>query len=539
MSDRPIALTLTHLWVGVIAFFAAAFLGFYQVLERSGIISGLESAMGYYTSVSIHGVLMAFVFTTFFIMGFGYYIAATSLNQPIWGKPLAWLGFAVALVGTLMAAVPLLTGHASVLYTFYPPLQAHWAFYIGAALLVVGSWFWVLIMIVMTVRWKRANPGQPVPLPMFANTTNALLWIWTSAGVASEVVLQLIPWSLGWTQTVDAGLARTLFSWTLHPIVYFWLIPAYIALYTLVPKEAGGRLFSDEMARIAFLMLLLFGLPIGLHHLYMDPFQASGWKLLHGFGTFMVAVPTLITGFTVIASLEIAGKMRGGRGLFGWIGALPWGNPMVLAALLALLMLILGGFGGVINASYAMNAMVHNTSWVPAHFHLIFAGTTVIMYFAIGYYLWPKLTGRQLSSRPMAVTQIWLWFIGMVILSTAWHINGLQGEPRRIAWAPYASDLVAQWAPFDLLMVLGGGVLLVSGVLFALNLFLTHRNGLVEAKREVEYAEAVHPVLKLPAALNGFALWNWLLLAYMAVDYGYPILQFFMMQTFNPTAWGI
>jgi cytochrome c oxidase subunit 1 len=539
MSDRPIALTLTHLWVAVIAFFAAAFLGFYQVLERSGIISGLDSAMGYYTSVSIHGVLMAFVFTTFFIMGFGYYVAATSLNQPIWGKPLAWLGFAVALVGTLMAAVPLLTGHASVLYTFYPPLQAHWAFYIGAALLVVGSWFWVLIMVVMTVRWKRANPGQPVPLPMFANTTNALLWIWTSAGVASEVVLQLIPWSLGWTQTVDAGLARTLFSWTLHPIVYFWLIPAYIALYTLVPKEAGGRLFSDEMARIAFLMLLLFGLPIGFHHLYMDPFQASGWKLLHGFGTFMVAVPTLITGFTVIASLEIAGKMRGGRGLFGWIGALPWGNPMVLAALLALLMLILGGFGGVINASYAMNAMVHNTSWVPAHFHLIFAGTTVIMYFAIGYYLWPKLTGRQLSSRPMAVTQIWLWFIGMVILSTAWHINGLQGEPRRIAWAPYASDLVAQWAPFDLLMVLGGGVLLVSGVLFALNLFLTHRNGLVETKREVEYAEAVHPVLKLPAPLNGFALWNWLLLAYMAVDYGYPILQFFMMQTFNPTAWGI
>jgi cytochrome c oxidase subunit 1 len=539
MSDRPIALTLTHLWVAVIAFFAAAFLGFYQVLERSGIISGLDSAMGYYTSVSIHGVLMAFVFTTFFIMGFGYYVAATSLNQPIWSKPLAWLGFAVALVGTLMAAVPLLTGHASVLYTFYPPLQAHWAFYIGAALLVVGSWFWVLIMVVMTVRWKRANPGQPVPLPMFANTTNALLWIWTSAGVASEVVLQLIPWSLGWTQTVDAGLARTLFSWTLHPIVYFWLIPAYIALYTLVPKEAGGRLFSDEMARIAFLMLLLFGLPIGFHHLYMDPFQASGWKLLHGFGTFMVAVPTLITGFTVIASLEIAGKMRGGGGLFGWIGALPWGNPMVLAALLALLMLILGGFGGVINASYAMNAMVHNTSWVPAHFHLIFAGTTVIMYFAIGYYLWPKLTGRQLSSRPMAVTQIWLWFIGMVILSTAWHINGLQGEPRRIAWAPYASDLVAQWAPFDLLMVLGGGVLLVSGVLFALNLFLTHRNGLVETKREVEYAEAVHPVLKLPAPLNGFALWNWLLLAYMAVDYGYPILQFFMMQTFNPTAWGI
>jgi cytochrome c oxidase subunit I len=139
----------------------------------------------------------------------------------------------------------------------------------------------------------------------------------------------------------------------------------------------------------------------------------------------------------------------------------------------------------------------------------------------------------------MAVTQLWLWFIGMVILSTAWHINGLQGEPRRIAWAPYASDLVQAWAPFDLLMVLGGGVLLISAVMFALNLFLTHRNGLAESNREVEYAEPVHPVLKLPAPLNGFALWNALVLAYMAVDYGYPILQFFFMRTFDPTAWGI
>jgi cytochrome c oxidase subunit 1 len=539
MNDRPVALTIANLWVGVVAFFAAAFLGFYQVLERSGIISALDSAMGYYTSVSIHGVLMAYVFTTFFIMGFGYYIAWSSLKQRIWATPLAWAGFVIALVGTVMAAVPLVLGHASVLYTFYPPMQAHWAFYVGAALLVVGSWSWVLIMIVMTVRWKRANPGQPLPLAMFGNTANATLWIWTSAGVALEVVFQLIPWSLGWVDTVDAGLARTLFSWTLHPIVYFWLIPAYIALYTLVPKQAGGRLFSDEMARIAFIMLLLFGLPIGFHHLYMDPFQAAGWKLLHGFGTFMVAIPTLITGFTVIASLEIAGRMRGGRGLLGWIGALPWGNPMVLAAILALLMLILGGFGGVINASYAMNAMVHNTSWVPAHFHLIFAGTTVIMYFAIGYYLWPKLTGKQLASRPMAVSQLWLWFIGMVILSTAWHVNGLLGEPRRIAWAPYASELVQRWAPFDLLMVLGGAVLLVSGVMFALNLFLTHRHGLAESNLEMEYAEPVHPVLKLPAPLNGFALWNWLLLAYMSVDFGYPILQFFVMKTFDPTAWGI
>jgi heme/copper-type cytochrome/quinol oxidase subunit 1 len=32
-------------------------------------------------------------------------------------------------------------------------------------------------------------------------------------------------------------------------IVYFWLIPAYIAYYTLMPQAAGGRLYSDTNGR--------------------------------------------------------------------------------------------------------------------------------------------------------------------------------------------------------------------------------------------------------------------------------------------------
>jgi cytochrome c oxidase subunit 1 len=59
---------------------------------------------------------------------------------------------------------------------------------------------------------------------------------------------------LGIVQTIDAGLARTLFSWTLHAIVYFWLIPAYIAFYTIVPRAAGGRLYSDTMGRLTFIL---------------------------------------------------------------------------------------------------------------------------------------------------------------------------------------------------------------------------------------------------------------------------------------------
>ena len=72
---------------------------------------------------------------------------------------------------------------------------------------------------------------------------------------------------------------------------------------------------------------------------------------------------------------------------------------MVLAVGLSLVMLGLGGFGGLINMSYAMNSMIHNTSWVTAHFHLIFGGAIVIMYFAIAYEMWPRITGKPLRSK--------------------------------------------------------------------------------------------------------------------------------------------
>ena len=107
----------------------------------------------------------------------------------------------------------------------------------------------------------------------------------------------------------------------------------------------------------------------------------------------------------------------------------------------------------MINASYSMNAMVHNTQWVTGHFHLIFAGTSVIMYFGVAYYLWPKMTGRALSSVRLANTQLWLWFVGMLVLTLPWHQIGITGQPRRVSSTPYDESLVQNWATSEMLMV--------------------------------------------------------------------------------------
>src|SRR5207248_7062026 len=113
--------------------------------------------------------------------------------------------------------------------------------------------------------WKRENPQRPVPLAMFATVANAVMWLWTTVAVAAELLFQVIPASFGLVQTIDVGLSRTLFSWTLHATVYFWLIPAYIAFYTMAPRAAGGRLYSDTMGRLTFVLFLVYSLPVGMH----------------------------------------------------------------------------------------------------------------------------------------------------------------------------------------------------------------------------------------------------------------------------------
>jgi cytochrome c oxidase subunit I len=524
-------LALAHFWVAFALFLPALLLGTWQMLMRSPLPAPLhDQPNAYYASVTLHGTVMAYVFTTFFAMGFGYAVAATSLGRPIRGSKAAWIGFGICLTGTLMAAATIVAGKASVLYTFYPPLLASGWYYVGAFLLIGGSMIWVVLMIVNMAAWKRDNPGQPVPLAMFATTATAYLWAWAATGVLLELSCILIPRAFGWTDLIDAALGRTLFSITLHAIVYFWLLPAYIAFYTLVPQAAGGRLYSDTMGRLTFIMFLVFSLPVGMHHLLADPEHGSGFKFLQSFLTFLVVLPTLVTVFSIGASLEIAGRHRGGGGRLGWIRALPWNQPMILAVGLSLIMLGLGGFGGIINMSYAMNAMIHNTSWVTAHFHMIFGGAVVIMYFAIAYEMWPRVTGKPLRSPALARWQLWLWFIGMLLVSIPWHITGLMGQPRRVAAFDYSTPFYARMGPWVIVSVIGGFVLLASGLLLIVVLVRSQlgKRSLAEPLR---YALAVNPPQSVPASLNGFAVWNWIVLALMIAAYGYPIGQFFFMKS--------
>jgi cytochrome c oxidase subunit 1 len=517
-------LVLAHFWLAFGGFAAALLLGAWQMWVRSPLHPWIDNPEHYYRSVTVHGSVMGYVFPTLVAMAFGYALTELSLKRPLIGVGWAWVGWALVAVGTALAVTTVSLGLSSVLYTFYPPMIGNACYYLGVVLVVVGSWIWVALMVVNVYVWKGSNPGAPVPLAMYANVAGSLLWGWTAVGAALELIFQILPAAFGLTHTIDAGLSRVLFSWTLHAIVYFWLIPTYIAYYTIVPRAIGGRLFSDSMARLAFALFLVVAMPIGIHHLFSDPEVGSGFKFVHSVFTALVAVPTLLTVFTICASVEIAARLRGGKGVLGWLKALPWHNPMMLVVAFSFVMLGFGGAGGLINMSYQLDQSIHNTQWVTGHFHLIFAGAIVIMYFAIAYDLWPHLTGRAFVDLGLIRAQLWTWFIGMIVLTFPWHWVGILGMPRRMAFYDYTNSALSPEALSVVASVIGGVILVVSGALFITVLIRGHLAPRVEPA-EYRFSVAVHPPRSVPPALNGYGLWVGLMLTLTLINYGFPIVH--------------
>jgi cytochrome c oxidase subunit 1 len=420
----------------------------------------------YYQGLTVHGVFNALVMTFAFTNGFLSLTTARSLNRPL-NPFLTHLSLWVIVIGSVMAAGAIATGQASVLYTFYPPLQAHWTFYLGAALVVISTWIVCANLLVTLKGWRRENPGERIPLMAFISICTYVMWVMASVGIATEVVGFLLPWSLGWIEGADPLLSRTLFWFTAHPIVYFWLLPAYVSWYVMVPKQAGGKLFSDTLTRAVFLMFIVLSIPVGFHHQYLDPGISGGYKALHTVLTFGVFFPSLVTAFSVMWALEMGARKRGGKGLVRWLFKLDWKNPSLVAQILAMIAFMLGGITGLINASNTLNRVVHNTAFVPGHFHLTVGTAVTLSFMGIAYWLIPYLTGRKLVAPGIARLQSWLYFIGVLVMARGLISGGMEGMPRRtmLMDSPY-KEMIPSWDLAGLLTGIGGAIMFLGAVGF-------------------------------------------------------------------------
>ena len=467
--------------IPMVLLFIGVYGGLMQTLFRAGIIQSDPFVGGdYYKGLTFHGVLNAIVFTTFFAVAFGNALVPFALKKNLNSK-VAWASGILMLVGSVLAAITILMGEATVLYTFYPPLKAHPLFYIGLTLLVVGSWVAFYNWVPMYLEWRKENKGKKTPLSVVGIFATFIIWFIATLAVAVEILFMLLPWSLGLVDEINVMLARTLFWFFGHPLVYFWLLPAYVMYYVFLPKMAGGKLYSDMAGRLVFMMFILFSIPVGTHHQYMDPAIGAQWKLLHGIFTFAVALPSLITAFTIAASLEHAGKNNGGKGLFGWMTKLPYFNKenwFFPYLILGLFIFIFGGIGGIINASYQMNTVIHNTAWVPGHFHLTVAGPVMLAFLGGSLYLIGQFMNKEIRLKSWAMISPYVYTIGLLIMSYGLKIGGLMGMPRRTnTGASYANpDSIlyqADWMPYIDMTVIGGVLMFIGIVIYIVSFFTT------------------------------------------------------------------
>jgi cytochrome c oxidase subunit 1 len=515
-------LALTHIYTATLVLGIGALFGLLQGFSRAGLMA-LPAAFDYYRMLTAHGVLMALVFTTFFITGLFTYAIYETIPR-VRSLRLGWIGYCTMLVGTLMATVTILSGNASVLYTFYAPLKASPFFYFGATLLILGTWCIAADCILNIVWFKHHNGKLRIPLPAFIASTTMIMWLIATLGVVAEMAL-LIPWSLGWTPGIDVGLCRMLFWYFGHPLVYFWIMGAYLIWYTLVPTTYGGKVYSDALTRVAFISLLLLSTPVGLHHQYLDPGIAAGWKWLHTVTTFGVVIPSFMTAFAVFASFELAARRAGRRGFLGTVRWLPWGNPVFAGPALGMILFIFGGFGGIVNNSYSMDVLVHNTMWIVGHFHITVGGPVALTFIGASYGLIPALSGRALFAPRLALIQVYTWFVGMAIMSTAMHWAGLLGSPRRTSDVTYfGAQGAATWHPQMLWAAAGGTLVAISVVLFIIVATGTYvANKPAAVPPAFAFAPAHEDAMDTPPVLDGLGRWAVIALALAVLAYAGPV----------------
>jgi cytochrome c oxidase subunit 1 len=517
-------LVLAHVYTSTLVLGIGALFGMLQGLSRASVIA-MPAWFDYYRMLTAHGVLMALVFTTFFITGLFTYATYHTIPRTR-GLALGWTGYCIMLIGTVMATVAILDGSATVLYTFYAPLKASPLFYFGATLLIAGTWFVAADVFRNVIWFKKNNRATLIPLPAFMATATLAMWCLATLGVVAEMVI-LIPWSLGWTPGVDVSLTRMLFWYFGHPLVYFWIMAAYTVWYSIVPARFGGTVFSDALTRVAFISLLVLSTPVGLHHLYLDPGISPGWKWLHAVLTYGVVIPSFMTAFAIFASFELAARRAGVRGFFRTIAWLPWRDPVFAGPALGMILFIFGGFGGIVNNSYSMDVLVHNTMWIVGHFHITVGGPVALTFIGATYGLIPALTGRRLFAPRLALFQLYLWFAGMVIMSTAMHWAGLLGSPRRTSNVEYfGAQGAATWHP-QMLAAAGGGVLIaISVLLFVIVATGTYvANVPVDTKTPFEFAPVDEFAMETPVVLDRLGRWTAIAVALAFLAYAGPIAE--------------
>jgi cytochrome c oxidase subunit 1 len=432
----------------------------------------LLPATAFYRVLTLHGLNMLIFWIISFEIAILYFVGTTLLKSRLFSKGLGWVAFGLMLAGAAIVDVMILRGRADVLMTSYPPLRADPLFYLGIILFAVGALLAVINFFGTLYIAKRDKTYEgSVPLVVFGATTAAIIAVVTLLHGAA-VMIPTFLWSVGVIPSIDSGLYRLLWWGLGHPSQQINVAAMVSVWYLLGAITTGAKPLNQTVCRTAFLLYILFINLASAHHLLVDPGLSAGWKIWNtSYAMYLAVVASMIHGFTVPASIEVAMRKKGhDRGLFGWLFAAPWSNPGFSAMFVSLLIFgFIGGITGVTLGTEQINIVAHNTLRIPGHFHATVVGGTTLAFMGLTYYVVPLVFQREFPLRWLARVQPYLFGAGILLMSTGMSFAGSAGVPRRhwdIEFTGARLGTSFDGATHFALSVLGvGGVLAFTGLL--------------------------------------------------------------------------
>jgi cytochrome c oxidase subunit I len=419
--------------VAVLFLAFGGFLGLLVALTRWQAVH-LLPADWFYLVLTAHGIDVLLFWIIFFEIAILYFASAILLGSRLATPRLAWVAFALMVVGAVLTNVAIFQGDSSVMFTSYTPMQAAPNFYLGLILFAVGALVAVFIFFATLVVAKDEGTYQgSVPLVTFGALTAAIIAVFTL--VSGAIIL--IPtwlWSLGLVGTPDP-LTYKLVWWAMGHSSQQINVSAHVAVwYAIAAIVLGAKPLSEKVSRGAFLLYILFLQLASAHHLLVEPGLSSTWKIFNtSYAMYLAVLGSLIHGMTVPGAIEAAQRKRGfTNGIFEWLRKAPWDNPAFAGMFLSLVMFgFLGGISGVVLGTEQINIIMHNTLYVPGHFHATVVAGTTLAFMAITYLVVPLIFQRELVLKKVAQWQPYVFGIGVAGISLFMMGAGTLGVSRR------------------------------------------------------------------------------------------------------------
>lgn len=430
----------------------------------------------FYQSLTAHGVNMLIFWIIFFEIAVLYFASSTLLRCRLATPRIGWLAFILMIAGAVITNLAILAGNSSVMMTSYVPMPAEPNFYLGLILFAVGALLGCFIFLgTLVVAKAEKTYENSIPLVTFGALVACIIAIFT---IASGAII-LVPtwlWSIGYITHIDPLMYRLIW-WALGHSSQQINVSAHVAIwYAIAAIVFGAKPMSEKVSRGAFLLYILFLQLASAHHLLVDPGVSSEWKIFNtSYAMYLAVLASMIHGLTVPGSIEQAQRRKGfNKGLFEWIRKAPWGNPVFSGMFISLIGFgFLGGISGVVMGTEQINIIIHNTIYVPGHFHATVVIGTTLAFMAITYFLLPTLFKRELIMKGMARWQPYMFGGGMSVFALAMMGAGTLGVARRHWDMAFTDHPLAFQYPelaYTLMAVasIGGVIAIIGGAMYIL-----------------------------------------------------------------------